>query len=675
MLPVSLTGDPTTTKSHLDSVFRNASIVTIYVELREPKVTILASALWGMAPLVRGDYPVYLVVSAPNAAEIAPRLLDDWQQNSWDPFLQRLGILSNLLEAGRLQIVASMSSTPESLYPLLGLEPSARVAQDHRGNRIAANVSFDELGDSAPPQLQFRWSFGDPARTVDNAWRELETLIARKDGICPVLDQTIRELIGRTAAVPNDWDEPENLPSLASNPVQLFKHQRNAIDAWFAAGHRGIFQMCTGAGKTIASITAAKEYFAQLDENAPAPTVLVTVPTRILADQWRSELSRLGLPKILPCYESAAQWIDLAEAWMQVSTATEPRVLVTTYHTLADNRFIERLRRGYAGGASLFWIADEMHNLGSPRLLGIMDQLLPWSPCRLGLSATPEIEHDYSATERLITGFNRIVATYELKDGIADKVLCPYRYYPRPAYLSPELGDRYLVLLDELNTGSGNSAERINLFRESRELIRTSGVQIDAFAALLNELVGAGQSLSHTLIYCPPGYANRESSDEVDDSEGERLIEQVIELLRNRGISVSSILGGTSNDDRTTILQRFGAGEVQVLCAIGCLDEGVDVPSIKRAIVLYSVDRRKQFIQRRGRILRVPKGVRDKVAEIYDIVVLPHGSTLPEGQAAELLNRELRRYREFADLSVNQIEAKHTIEQALLVATQHEATR
>jgi len=109
--------------------------------------------------------------------------------------------------------------------------------------------------------------------------------------------------------------------------------------------------------------------------------------------------------------------------------------------------------------------------------------------------------------------------------------------------------------------------------------------------------------------------------------------------------------------------------EPLTLCAIGCLDEGVDVPSIKRAIVLHSVDREKQFVQRRGRILRNPTRDDQKIAEIYDIVLLPQGSDMPAEQAETLVSKELRRYRTFAELAMNRDEADHALSDALATAT------
>jgi superfamily II DNA or RNA helicase len=290
----------------------------------------------------------------------------------------------------------------------------------------------------------------------------------------------------------------------------------------------------------------------------------------------------------------------------------------------------------------------------------------------LGLSATPEIEGDLPATESLLNYFGQICASYELADGIKDGVLCKYRYYPIPAYLSPSIGKKYISLLQEINDESGGSTALVNLYRETRDLLRTSGVQIARFRDVLNDLMVAVPDLKHTLIYCPPGYGTYggEVSDEIDKDEDERrLIEEVIEILRSKNLSPASILGETIADQRTQILERFANGRVRALCAIGCLDEGVDVPAIKRAIVLYSVDREKQFVQRRGRILRQPRGTRDKVAEIFDIVILPQGADIPRAQAETLLNREMRRYREFARLAENRQNAEASISKALSVAT------
>lgn len=587
---------------------------------------------------------------------------------------ERIGIFKHLAAESRLKLrsMTPGTLTRESIFQSEETTNGLIFLTDAFENSVVIRPMVSE-DDGSLAANHIHWSFGDPMKYVWNIGQLLTGKVAHP---AKQLVHNWKTILEESPDLPEDWVETVTITPLVGidEPIELFPHQRTAIDAWFGAGSQGVFKMCTGAGKTIASIQAAKEFLATCDGEDQAPAILISVPTRVLADQWTRELDRFGLTRVLKAYESAENWIGILESWIAVATSREPRVVVTTYRTLADPRFLDRLNRAQEKGGRVIWIADEMHNLASTRLLQVMKRMGTIAPIRLGLSATPEIEGNFSATEGMLNFFNQICASYELEDGIKDGVLCPYRYFPVPAYLNPDLGFRYFELLSQIEARSVNSKDLINLYRESRELIRTSGVQVTAFEGLLADLSGRKEKLKHTLIYCPPGYADRESSDEANsDEESRRLIHEVIVLLRAQGLSCASILGETPSGERDGILQRFSEGKTDVLCAIGCLDEGIDVPSIQRAIVLYSVDRLKQFIQRRGRILRVPRGITNKVAEIYDIVVLPHGSSLPPSQAQELLEKELRRYSEFAKLALNSSEAKGTIDKALEIASNQPA--
>ena len=89
----------------------------------------------------------------------------------------------------------------------------------------------------------------------------------------------------------------------------------------------------------------------------------------------------------------------------------------------------------------------------------------------------------------------------------------------------------------------------------------------------------------------------------------------------------------------------FNNNEVASLVAIRCLDEGINIPSIKSALILSSNDDYREFVQRRGRILR--KYGDKKSADIYDVIVLPSGLT------PKMAVIELRRYYEYARLALN----------------------
>lgn len=511
------------------------------------------------------------------------------------------------------------------------------------------------------------WSWGDPLKRVKRAAARYDDLWSRAIPAMQVVPDSLSRLLVELARHPEK-------AILGATGITLFKHQEKAIDAWLQREGRGVFRMCTGAGKTISALAAVRELAAQRTQRGETvPPVIVSVPTRILADQWVREIRSFGFKFTLAAFNSYDQWSQILEPALRNSGGDQPRFVITTYRTIADERFITKVRRAGENGLQAVWIADEMHNLASVRLREMMKLLSGAFKFRLGLSATPEIEGDLATTQWLLAYFGDICASYDLEDGIRDGVLCPYRYHPIPAYLSPTIGTAYLRLLQniQLAQAQSSSTSLMSLYRDAREMLRNSGVQIAAFRDLLKSLTHQ-TALSHTLVYCPPGYGtfgNEQSDTVVTDTIERRLIADVIDILREHALSPSSILGETPFIERNEILTRFADGRVNALCAIGCLDEGVDVPSIKRAIILYSVDREKQFIQRRGRILRQPKGVRGKTADIFDILILPQGSTMPGSQAKVLLDRELRRYRKFAELALNREDADRILNAALEHAT------
>ena len=156
----------------------------------------------------------------------------------------------------------------------------------------------------------------------------------------------------------------------------------------------------------------------------------------------------------------------------------------------------------------------------------------------------------------------------------------------------------------------------------------------------------------------------------IEESEEEiSKLNLIVEYFQSKAIAVSSITAKTGMAYRPQILRNFASGEVKVLLGISCLDEGLNVPSISTAIMLHSIDRERQFVQRRGRILRKSKG--KDLATIYDIIILPQGTDLPDAVAEKIIQKELRRYTEFAELAQNRDEAIAILEQALTAVIKH----
>ena len=656
----------------------------------DPNPEDLARMTWGLAPFVRKDsnLKLFVIVTDPVPSEMEPDLLSErWNQSlKSQEIAHRLSFYKYFSQEGRFTLCVSSTAGCDSASLLkTRLNNGIGVVLIGDTDSTMAEILWKKVSDSAgtaEATADFRWSFGDPMRAVKNLHDTIEALSTeRKADSFAQIESALYTLISNLPEPLLPWKE--TFSDRKASTFSLYRHQESTVEEWFKNQCRGIFKMCTGAGKTISSLAAIWRRVELAHEREEhVPPVIVTVPTRVLADQWCEEIQKIGFDRPLQAYNSKDKWHPMLEAWLENQRIDKASFVVSTYKTFADKSFQRVLARLQDRGLKAVWIADEMHNLASPRLMALAIERENYFIARLGLSATPEIENEPDITARLMGYFGNIVGEpYELEHGIRDGVLCRYRYFPFPCYLSSELGRKYLELLKEIDLAASEGRTEIELYRQKRDLVRKSGIQVQAFAALLPQLLNSGRRLSHTLVYCPPGYGSvtdscpPENSDSIDEEPDEkRLLNDVFGALRAHHVEVSCILGETSGPVRDSTLREFGAGRIQVVCAIGCLDEGVDVPSIERAVILSSVNRKKQFIQRRGRILRHSRADPNKIAEIYDVIVLPHGSHLPKTQAERLLRVELDRYQEFAQLAMNREDADRVIKEALAIAMGIEKT-
>lgn len=670
-LPSSFEGDPQTISQELLApIFAAADSVVLLSSTFSPEL--LAQLTCGMGPFLRQTQLNLIVLIENTTAFDAEKAHRDWGAAlQSEQIAQRLSLFKYFESAQSLKIKCLEKESHETgavLRSGLGENPALLLLKDAAGTGLMLlwqrPLDFKGREEVA---AEMCWSFGDPSRRVEMMLKDADALLGKASPQpCREAEESITTLIRELPLPHMPWTE--TFTRSGPETIELFPHQQKAIASWEENERRGIFKMCTGAGKTITSLACVAKINGEVQK--PYQPVLVTVPTRVLADQWIEQIKRMGFTHVLKAYESSNNWLASLEPWMKDGTADSSRFVVSTYRTFSDPRFITKLKQLGEKGVRAVWIADEMHNLASATLIEAMHAVGNVCPERIGLSATPDIEGNIPVTEKLVRYFNGVCATYELKDGIQDGVLCPYNYYPFPAYLDPAVGERYLETLHDIEEAESKSTQLLNLYRESREIVRKSGVQLPAFGTIIDNIRLRGGSISHTLVYCPPGFTgSAETSDEscVED-EQERLLEQIVDASRQRGISVASIIGTTPSAQRDDTLERFATGEIQILCAIGCLDEGIDIPTIQRAIVLYSIDRERQFVQRRGRILRQPRGVK-KVADIHDVIILPHGTKMNRAEAEHLLTKELRRYQIFSDLALNRDEARKKIDEALKAAT------
>lgn len=408
-----------------------------------------------------------------------------------------------------------------------------------------------------------------------------------------------------TALTSPDWVEPRD-------------YQQEAVQSWVDRDAQGVLQMATGTGKTVTSLLAATTVARNLEGNL---ALVIAVPYQHLVDQWAEDVRDFGGSPVL-AYESRANWQeDLEGEVVEFNRdASDGFVVITTHTTFASPQFqrmIGRLRR-----PERMLIGDEVHHMGAPHLRESLPEDIP---LRLGLSATPERFYDDEGTDDLFGYFGGIAFEYGLQEAIDNGALCEYYYVPHVVHLTDEEADEYLEisrkiarLIDDSDGGTGdadlqgNTQLQFALFERAR-LVGTAENKLVRLVELLNR----ESDVHHTLVYCGDGTVEGTVGDRT-----QRHVDAAVTTLRSDlGIRAERFTADENRSERQELLERFGAGDVEALVAIRCLDEGVDVPATETAYMLASSSNPRQFVQRRGRILRTHPG--KSHATIHDFVVAP----------------------------------------------------
>ncbi|MEH2249896.1 DNA phosphorothioation system restriction enzyme [Nostoc sp.] len=444
------------------------------------------------------------------------------------------------------------------------------------------------------------------------------------------------------------------LPGCPRTPpsLQLRQYQREAIASWFTNNGRGTLKMATGSGKTITALAIACELYQQIN----LQVLLVVCPYRHLVTQWARECEKFNLQPIL-AFENLRTWqSQLSTQIYNLRSGSQRFVtVITTNSTLIGDGFQSQLK--YFPAKTLI-IGDEAHNLGAPKL----EESLPRGVgLRLALSATPERYFDDFGTQSLFDYFGPVLQPeFTLRDAIDQGALVHYLYYPVLVELTEAESIAYLKLTKRIGRAllyrdreNGESGFEDNedlkpLLMQRARLIGAAENKLTA----LHELMTTRRETTHTLFYCSDG------SQEAGQRSSLRQVKAVAKILGvDLGYKVSTYTAQTTLQEREILRCQFESGELQGLVAIRCLDEGVDIPAIQTAVILSSSGNPRQFIQRRGRVLR-PHPAKER-ATIFDMIVLPPDLDRETIEVERnLLKKELRRFVEFADLADNAGEAR-----------------
>lgn len=473
--------------------------------------------------------------------------------------------------------------------------------------------------------------------------------------------------------------DEENKPSF---PYQSGPHdyQEKAFENWVANKQKGLFAMATGTGKTITSLNCLLQIY---QGKAGFYKAIILVPTTVLVDQWAMECKKFHFDNIIKVYAKNSAWKKaLDNIILQERIDDENKssyVVIATYASFARDHVFSMLTQ--LPKRKVLLIADECHNIGA----GKIKVRLPYIPYlrRIGLSATPQRQFDDEGNHAINDFFGikeDYTFVYSMKQAIAEGKLCQYYYYPHVVYLnademreynelSVKLAKMYVIESDRFK----NDELLVALLLKRKRIIHKAEGKKYVFSQILRERIKSNGSLKYSLVYVPEGNEPTEYSDNdydsndtiADDEESCHLIETYTRLVAEADMhtTVMQFTGDTPNRDE--ILERFAKGELDVLTSMKCLDEGIDVPRSEMAIFCASTGNPRQFIQRRGRILRTHKDKR--FAIIHDLVVAPkiESSSPSYNMERNLLNNEMKRVREFADLSENSSDTVKELEDIL----------
>ena len=451
-------------------------------------------------------------------------------------------------------------------------------------------------------------------------------------------------------------------------PTGPREYQKKAFDSW-KKSQSGLFNMATGTGKTLTSLNCLLQIYKQFGYYK----AIILVPTVTLVEQWEKECRNFDFNHVVKVCSRNKDWksyIDRLTMKENFNPTNSPinYVVISTYASFArDNVFHDLMSLS----KKCLLIADEAHNMGSKRILDRIDSVGERFKRRIGLSATPERQFDEKGNKELRHFFNsenEYTFVFSMEEAIKNKFLCEYYYFPHVVRLCDDEMYDYMDISQKLgkiyryNGGYLDLDDEIvrTLLLKRRRIIHKARNKQDAFKNIIEERYKEKGNLKYTLVYVPEGLKPDpiadvyDSSDVVeDDMEADKLIDEYTQIVMNvsNTTTVRKFVSGQKN--RESILEDFEKGDLEVLTSMKCLDEGVDVPRSELAIFCASTGNPRQFIQRRGRILRTHKD--KKFAYIHDLVVVPDigADCVDYEMERKLILSELKRVRDFASLSRN----------------------
>ena len=455
------------------------------------------------------------------------------------------------------------------------------------------------------------------------------------------------------------------------------EYQKQAFENWKKNNQKGLFAMATGTGKTITSLNCLLEIYNKLGYYK----AIILVPTITLVEQWEIECEKFNFSTIIKVCSKYNNWkSEVANLRLLEMTNPDNKlsyIIISTYASFVRSNVFMELNQFPKN--KLLLIADEAHNMGGGLMASRLSDIKYLR--RIGLSATPERQFDDAGNRKLMDFFgcnDNYTFEYLMAEAIENGALCRYYYYPHIVKLTNDEMNEYVDLTKKIVKIMGfqdpENQERLKmLLLKRKRIIHKASNKLSAFHQIIRQRMAEKGNLKYTLVYVPEG--NKPDNFEADiydksdtinsDPESEHMIDDFTRIVRDMDSHIIVRQFTSESKEREAMLKGFADGSIDVLVSMKCLDEGVDVPRSELAIFCASTGNPRQFIQRRGRVLRTHKD--KQFAVIHDLIVIPENVFDEESYTLErgLVQSELRRVRDFALLSENLNDTDNELQEVL----------
>lgn len=596
-------------------------------------------------------------------------LLRDFDEPKSKTEFRKLNLLANLIAEGVLDIKVAFKINANSagiFHEKIG------IVIDSEGNKVAFTGSMNEtysglLQNYESIDVFCSWRDEDYDRVnikenaFDNLWDNLDTAMEvipfPKVAVERLNSYKVEKTEPLCVEIQNEDDSQDVFFKIPDN-VDLYDYQREAIESWKNNNCCGIFDMATGAGKTFTALGALSALSKNLNNHI---AVVIVAPYQHLVEQWVEDIVQFNVKPIVaysyPGQKWRKQFSDAVTAYNV--GAIDNFCVIATNATFSLNDFqsiLQKFKKNFA------FVVDEAHNFGAVKLSSLLPKKARY---RLALSATIERFRDEEGTNKLRKYFGKTCISFSLKEAIQKGFLTSYYYHPVVVYLNADEYEQYQEITKTIIRNGGASQENIDKNPYIEMLLIKRACIISGCKEKVPKLVEVMKPYrtdNYILVYCGATKYDNDSSDLKDDDEVRQIEEVNKRLYYELGMKVHKFTSEENKEERDEIKRMFASGtELQVITAIKCLDEGVNIPSIKKAFILASSTNPKEYIQRRGRVLRRAKG--KEYAEIFDFITLPR--PLEEVQFCSeeelscdlsLVRKEFLRMIDFAETARNPFE-------------------